>query len=75
MAVSALKTFASRAFPEQWLFILGTLFVVVTLLLPEGLAGLPALWRRLQERLRPAAPEGTPPPPPEPLAAAGKERE
>ena len=75
VAVSALKTFASRAFPEQWLFILGTLFVVVTLLLPEGLAGLPALWRRLQERLRPAAPEGTPPPPPEPLAATGKERE
>ncbi|MFO1352538.1 MAG: hypothetical protein U1F68_18430 [Gammaproteobacteria bacterium] len=33
------------ALPEVWLFALGTLFVLVTLLLPRGLAG---LWRGLR---------------------------
>jgi urea transport system permease protein len=73
VAVSALKTFASRAFPEQWLFILGALFVVVTLLLPEGMAGLPSLWRRLQVRLRTASPGGAPPPSEDTQPNAGKE--
>ncbi|MGF1644113.1 MAG: urea ABC transporter permease subunit UrtC [Thiotrichales bacterium] len=34
------KTYFTAAFPEFWLFALGGLFVLVTLLLPQGFAGL-----------------------------------
>ena len=37
------KTYFTAALPELWLFALGALFVLVTLLLPRGLAG---LWRK-----------------------------
>ena len=33
------------SFPEYWLFFLGLLFIVVTLMLPQGLVG---LWRTLR---------------------------
>jgi urea transport system permease protein len=41
--VNYAKTWFTAAFPEVWLFALGGLFVLVTLLLPRGIAG---LWRR-----------------------------
>ena len=34
------KTYFTAAFPEVWLFALGALFVLVTLFLPRGIAGL-----------------------------------
>jgi urea transport system permease protein len=34
------KTYFTGAFPEYWLFVLGGLFVLVTLLLPKGILGL-----------------------------------
>ena len=34
------KTYFTGAFPEAWLFALGGLFVLVTLFLPQGIAGL-----------------------------------
>jgi urea transport system permease protein len=40
IAVNVAKTYLSAAFPETWLFCLGGLFIVVTLLLPRGLMGL-----------------------------------
>ena len=40
IAVNYAKTFFTGAFPEIWLYALGTLFVVVTLFLPRGLTGL-----------------------------------
>jgi urea transport system permease protein len=40
IAVNAAKTYLSAAFPETWLYCLGGLFIVVTLLLPRGLMGL-----------------------------------
>jgi len=40
LGVNAAKTWFTGAFPEAWLFALGALFVVVTLLLPKGIAGL-----------------------------------
>ena len=43
IGVNYAKTWFTAAFPEIWLFALGGLFVVVTLLLPRGIAG---LWRR-----------------------------
>jgi urea transport system permease protein len=49
LAVNFIKTWFTTAFPDIWLFFLGALFVLVTLFLPEGLAGLPStLRRRLQ---------------------------
>ncbi len=38
--VNAGKTFFTGAFPEIWLFALGLLFILVTLLLPKGVLGL-----------------------------------
>ena len=43
VGVNYAKTWFTAAFPEFWLFALGGLFVLVTLLLPRGIAG---LWRR-----------------------------
>jgi urea transport system permease protein len=34
------KTFFTGALPEVWLYALGTLFVLATLFLPRGIAGL-----------------------------------
>jgi urea transport system permease protein len=44
-AVNLGKSWFTKAFPEYWLFALGLLFILVTLFLPRGLAGL-RLWRR-----------------------------
>jgi len=38
--VNYAKTYLTGAFPEVWLYVLGALFVMVTLFLPRGLAGL-----------------------------------
>ncbi len=45
--VSLAKSWFTVSFPEYWLFFLGLLFIVVTLLLPQGLVG---LWKRLLEK-------------------------
>jgi urea transport system permease protein len=42
IVVNALKSWATRAFPDLWLIILGTMFVIVVLFLPKGIVGLPA---------------------------------
>ncbi len=44
--VNGFKSFFTVAFPEYWLYFLGLLFVLVTLFLPQGVAGLVARWRR-----------------------------
>jgi urea transport system permease protein len=44
--VNGLKTWLTSAAPELWLFVLGGLFVAVTLLLPRGLIGLAERLRR-----------------------------
>ena len=45
-----LKSHATHVFAEQWPYILGALFIFVTLFMPKGLIGLPeqlrGLWRR-----------------------------
>jgi len=38
--VNYLKTFLTAAMPEVWLYVLGAIFIGVTVLLPRGLAGL-----------------------------------
>ncbi len=39
------KTYFTGAFPEVWLFMLGGLFVVSTLFLPQGVVGVVQQWR------------------------------
>jgi urea transport system permease protein len=63
LGVNALKSWTTRAFPDMWLLILGTLFVLVTLFMPKGLIGLPSQLKTLRGRLRPkvsVAPEPEP---------------
>lgn len=38
--VNALKTWFTSSFPEYWLYALGLLFILVTVLLPQGIVGL-----------------------------------
>jgi urea transport system permease protein len=54
IVVNALKSWASRAYPDLWPIFLGSMFVLVVLLMPKGLVGLPEqirgwLGRRKQE--------------------------
>jgi urea transport system permease protein len=46
--VNAAKTWLTGAAPETWLFVLGALFILVTLALPAGIVGLA---RQVRERL------------------------
>lgn len=42
ISVNLLRDWATRAYPDLWLFFLGGLFIVVVLLLPGGIVSLPA---------------------------------
>jgi urea transport system permease protein len=41
--INALKSWATRAYPDLWLIILGSLFMLVVLFLPGGLVSLPKI--------------------------------
>jgi len=51
-AVNLAKSWFTVSFPEYWLFFLGLLFIVVTLLLPQGLVG---LWKKIMSKKQGAA--------------------
>lgn len=58
VSINALKSWATRAYPDLWLIILGGLFILVVLFLPGGLVSLPARLRAAWARRRqPAAAE------------------
>jgi urea transport system permease protein len=44
--VNAAKSWLTVAMPEVWLYLLGGLFIVVTLFAPYGLAGIWTQWRQ-----------------------------
>jgi urea transport system permease protein len=44
--VNGAKSFFTQAFPEYWLYFLGLIFILATLFLPQGLAGLTRYWKR-----------------------------
>ena len=48
-------------FPEYWLFVLGALFVLTTLLLPKGIVGALADGWNLRKRKKPQEPSDTVP--------------
>jgi urea transport system permease protein len=47
VSINLLKSWASRAYPDLWLIMLGGLFILVVLFLPGGLVSLPARLRAL----------------------------
>ena len=67
IGVNALKSWASRAYPDLWLLLEGGLFIVVVLFLPGGIASLPriistATRRRPKSEDEPALIPGVTPP-------------
>ena len=50
VSINALKSFATRSFAEHWLYILGGLFIIVVLFMPNGLVGLPKQLQALKAR-------------------------
>ena len=56
--VNFAKSWFTVTFPEYWLFVLGFLFISVTLFMPQGVVG---LVRKLFSRRTDGAPEQTPP--------------
>jgi len=54
VVVNAVKSWATRAYPDLWLLILGAIFIVVTVFMPKGLVGLPEQLRQAQQRRRKA---------------------
>jgi hypothetical protein len=55
VAVNLLKSYATRLYPDSWLIILGLIFILVVLFMPNGLVGLPEQIRGLFRKFRPAS--------------------
>jgi urea transport system permease protein len=49
ISVNALKSYTTHAFPEYWLLIEGTLFILVVLFMPKGIVGLAGQIREMIE--------------------------
>jgi urea transport system permease protein len=62
--VNAMKSWATRAYPDLWLMFLGALFVLVTIFMPKGVVGLPeqlrGRWRRLAANRKRVAEKSAP---------------
>ena len=57
ISVNALKSWATRAYPDLWLIILGGMFIIVVLFLPKGIVGVPGMVKDwMQSRKRPEEP-------------------
>ncbi|HEV3028312.1 MAG TPA: urea ABC transporter permease subunit UrtC, partial [Planctomycetota bacterium] len=56
LVVNGLKSWLTNKYPGSWLYVLGSVFVGVVMLLPDGLVSLPrrmmSLWARLAPRAR-----------------------
>ena len=61
VSINALKSYATHAYAEQWPYILGILFIFVTLFMPKGIVGIPEQFRELRRRFgKPATDDITP---------------
>ncbi len=59
-AVNAMKSWATRAYPDLWLIFLGGMFIFVTVFMPKGIVGLPVQLRGIYRKRftkKPAADE------------------
>lgn len=52
ISVNATKRWASRAYPDYWLLILGATFVLIVMFMPKGIVGLPAQIQAFITRLK-----------------------
>src|SRR6476620_4374737 len=52
VGVNALKSWATRAYPDLWLIILGGLFVLIVRFMPKGIVGIPGQIQELRKRLK-----------------------
>jgi urea transport system permease protein len=52
ISVNAIKSWASRAYPDYWLLILGATFVLIVMFMPKGIVGLPAQIQAFITRLK-----------------------
>lgn len=52
ISVNALKSWATRAYPDLWVLILGGSFVLVVMFMPKGIVGIPSQIQGLIERIR-----------------------
>jgi urea transport system permease protein len=50
VGINGLKSYATHSFAEQWPYIIGFLFIFVTLFMPKGIIGLPEQFRELKRR-------------------------
>ena len=48
--VNAMKSWATRAYPDLWLLFLGLSFILVTVFMPKGIVGLPAQLRGVYQK-------------------------
>jgi urea transport system permease protein len=48
IVINAAKSWFTGLMPDAWLFMLGGLFIVVTLFMPKGIAGLFSGWRKFE---------------------------
>ncbi len=69
LVVNFAKTYLTGAFQEIWLYALGALFILVTLFLPKGIAG---LFAKLSIPKLPSLKGRAPAPAPEPLGGPGE---
>jgi urea transport system permease protein len=58
--INGAKSWLTAAIPSSWLYVLGALFVIVTLFLPRGLVGLARVLAGLVSSRRTAAPASPP---------------
>lgn len=65
VSVNSLKSWATRAYPDLWLIILGGMFVLIVLFMPKGIVGLPSQFMTLWKKyVSPPSRDDTPPAPP-----------
>jgi urea transport system permease protein len=55
ITINALRSWATKAYPDSWLIILGLIFLLVVLFLPGGMVSLPAKIREWRSRQSAAA--------------------
>ena len=70
VGINGLKSYATHSFAEQWPYIIGFLFIFVTVFMPKGIIGLPAQFRELKRRYQKRNENSDPPTTAEPAPAA-----
>ena len=70
VGINGLKSFATHSFAEQWPYIIGFLFIFVTVFMPKGIIGLPAQFREMKRRYQARKNPGLERPPTESVSGA-----